>query len=58
MCQCLDLDISLPMSFSRGGPSEGMDTITIPSEGMDTIPSEKRAEFFFSGLGHTDVYAG
>ena len=25
------------MSFSRGGPSEGVDTI--PSSGMDTIPS-------------------
>ena len=49
----LDLDISLPMSFSWGGPSV-VRGWTLVLEGVDTIPSESR-KFYFSDLGHADV---
>ncbi len=53
------LDISLPISFSRGCLGEGVDS---PSEGVDTILEVRgwtlflvRVENLFSDLGPADV---
>ncbi len=45
------MDISLPISFSRGGLGEGVDSlgegVDSPSEGEDTIPLVRVEKLFF-----------